>query len=600
MSAGVRSPAGSAINEAPSAIGGTAASSTIRRDQTSQSERTPFWERLSSDVSEGSTVAIRNGAPIGELAFRSRVNAWRHVLRANAHQAVGLFEPNGVEFAAALLGAWYAGKTVFLPGDAQSETCRALIERGVLLIGTYPEVIAHVGGADDITTDEPFMPLTAQDASVVIFTSGSSGAPQAVPKKLTQLLAEVDTLESLFGGRMRGEIVATVSHQHIYGLLFKILWPLAYFRTFVAESLLYPEQLSEFVSVRDAVIVSGPAHLKRLPESLDWGNAAGHVSLIFSSGGPLPLEAASHAETLLGSAPIEVYGSSETGGIAWRQRTGAVEQPWTALPGVDVRAEEGRLAVRSAHLATADWLLVEDHAEFDEGSRFVLKGRADRVAKVEGKRVSLVAIEEALLQTALVTEVRVVQLESARDEIGAIVVPSENGWSVLRASGSSELRRTLGESLRGSVERIAHPRRWRWVDSLPVNAAGKTTNAAIAALFDTAGTTLPAMHVLSASGTEANCELYVSPQLPVFDGHFREIPVLPGVAQVDWAVIFARRLFRFSGDFLRMEAVKFQKVYQPGPLLALHLQWNAERRMLAFRYESPNSTHSSGRIFFGN
>lgn len=571
-----------------------------------------YWSRLAGTAPAGLDVARHGVQRFSELALRQRVAEWRAAFALRPGTAIALYEPNGFEFAAALLGAWYAGKIVYLPGDAQPDTCQALANLHVTFVGQFPDEYQRAADAAhethhtmshpslDESVDSVFAPLNADAAHLVIFTSGSTGAPQAVPKRLTQLLAETQTLEEQFGSKLEvGDVVvATVSHQHIYGLLFKILWSLDQFRAFESESLLYPEQLAAHLAHGSAVVVSGPAHLKRLPDSLHWSRVRDHVRAVFTSGGPLPLDAVARAETLLGVAPIEVYGSSETGGIAWRQRANRLEVSWTPLPNVEVRAEDGRLAVRSPHLATREWFLVEDHATFDAFGCFVLNGRADRIAKVEGKRVSLVAMEDAVLRTGLATEVRMVQLESSRDAIAAVVVLNDHGWSVLRAHGTSNLRQQLNDSLRDSVERIAHPRRWRWVDALPVNAAGKTTNAAIVSLFHAAGLTLPALHVLTASSTEVQAELYVSPHLPAFDGHFREIPVLPGVAQVDWAIVFGQKLFGISAAFARMEAVKFHRVYQPGPMLSLTLQWHPERRLLAFRYASPNATHSSGRIYF--
>ncbi|MBC8087902.1 MAG: acyl-CoA synthetase [Phycisphaerae bacterium] len=563
-----------------------------------------LWNRLAGALPEAQCVARAGARDINESGFRQQVNAWRVAFGPLSAPAIALYEPDGVEFAAALCGAWYAGKTVYLPGDAQVETCRALANLQAVFVGQFPGEFDTIERAavepQNETPATSFQPLNADTANLVIFTSGSTGAPQAVPKRFTQLLAEVETLEQQFGRNFAASdvVVATVSHQHIYGLLFKILWPLNAFRVFESESVRYPEQLAAQLAVCKTVVVSGPAHLKRLPDSLDWARVRKNVRAVFSSGGPLPFAAVSHSETLLGTAPIEVYGSSETGGVAWRQRTNGADSPWSTLPHVEVRAEDGRLAVRSSHLSTGDWLVVDDYAEFDAAGRFVLKGRADRIAKIEGKRVSLMGMEKALLGSGLVADVRLVQLESTRDEIGAVVVPSNDGWTELRVNGSSALRQKLNDALRGSVERLAHPRRWRWVDTLPVNAAGKTTHAAVVLLFDEAAVTLPAFHVLSCSASEVAAELYVSPQLPVFDGHFRGIPVLPGVAQLDWVMLYGRKLFGIDTPYVRMEAVKFHRVYQTGPMLSLTMLWNAERRMLAFRYESPNSTHSSGRIFF--
>lgn len=557
------------------------------------------FDRLSSNDATDAIVARRANDEINEHEFRSRVHAWRTTFAELPQSGLALYEPDGVEFAAALLGGWYAGKTMYLPGDTQPDTCRELVARDVALVGAFPAEFATVESPTSTPATVEFSPLNANEVRVVIFTSGSTGAPQAVQKLLSQLLAEVHTLEIVFGAKIGiSDIVATVSHQHIYGLLFKILWPLVYRRTFVAESVTYPEQLVALLREKRAAVISGPAHLKRLPQSLDWNAARSNTTIVFSSGGPLPLEAATAVESLLAHAPVEVYGSSETGGIAWRQQAHGVTAPWTPLPNVTVVAQDDRLAIRSPHLPDNEWHLVQDNATFDALGNFTLLGRADRIAKIEGKRVSLAGIEAVLLQTGLVAETRIVQLMSARDELGAVVVPSEEGWNVLRAVNTRGLRAQLDAALTQSLERLAHPRRWRWVDALPVNAVGKTSNAAAADLFGDSGLRLPAVHVLETATNKAVLELYVSPHLAVFDGHFRDIPILAGVVQLDWAMLFSRKYLGITATIDRMEAVKFQRVYQPGELLTVQLQWNAERRLLSFRYDSGSVAHSSGRIFF--
>lgn len=557
------------------------------------------FDRLSSVSAPHAVVARRGNRDLSEQVFRSRVNAWRATFADLTQDNVALYEPDGAEFAAALIGAWYAQKTVYLPGDAQPDTCRSLLALDAVLAGAFPSEFNTIAARESVDSAYEFAPLNANDVLTIIFTSGSTGAPQAVPKRLTQLLAEVHALESVFGAMIgSSDVVATVSHQHIYGLLFKILWPLVYRRTFESESVIYPEKLVALLHERSAAIISGPAHLKRLPVSLGWNDARANTAVIFSSGGPLPLDAATLAETLLGSAPVEVYGSSETGGIAWRQQSNGKTSSWTPLPDVTVVAQDDRLAIRSPHLPNNDWHLVEDNATFDKQGNFTLHGRADRIAKIEGKRVSLVGIEDVLLRTGLVAETRVVQLASTRDELGAVVVPSVEGWNVLRNENARGLKARLDAALTNSLERLAHPRRWRWVDALPVNAVGKTSNAATLELFADKSSNLPAVNVLESSTDKVVLELYVSPHLSVFDGHFREIPVLAGVVQVDWAMYFCRKYLGITATFDRMEAVKFQRVYQPGELLTVQLQWNADRRLLSFRYDSGSIAHSSGRIFF--
>jgi len=92
----------------------------------------------------------------------------------------------------------------------------------------------------------------------------------------------------------------------------------------------------------------------------------------------------------------------------------------------------------------------------------------------------------------------------------------------------------------------------------------------------------------------------LDPALRPFQGHFPQAPILPGVAQLDWAVRFGRQAFAMPAGFLRMDAVKFQHVARPGDVLTLHLDWDAARGVLGFRYTSSHGMHSSGKVVFAD
>ena len=112
--------------------------------------------------------------------------------------------------------------------------------------------------------------------------------------------AEVATLETQFGDVIDdADIVATVSHQHIYGLLFNVLWPLSAGRAFFRQSFAFFEGLTMALAQRESVLVSTPAHLQRLPERSLWALAAKRLRAIFSSGGPLPPAVAHETRRLL-------------------------------------------------------------------------------------------------------------------------------------------------------------------------------------------------------------------------------------------------------------------------------------------------------------
>jgi 3-hydroxymyristoyl/3-hydroxydecanoyl-(acyl carrier protein) dehydratase len=85
----------------------------------------------------------------------------------------------------------------------------------------------------------------------------------------------------------------------------------------------------------------------------------------------------------------------------------------------------------------------------------------------------------------------------------------------------------------------------------------------------------------------------------VFDGHFPGAPILPGVAQLDWAITWGREVFpAMPRRFARVDALKFQQVIPPGTPIELALDWSAGRATLGFRYTSAAGAHASGKVVF--
>lgn len=94
--------------------------------------------------------------------------------------------------------------------------------------------------------------------------------------------------------------------------------------------------------------------------------------------------------------------------------------------------------------------------------------------------------------------------------------------------------------------------------------------------------------------------LDIPSHLPVFEGHFPGRPVVPGVAQIDWAVHFAREHLACAGAFSGLDNNKFLHVIVPPAQVALTLEWQAETHCLAFRYsaDAGKRLYSSGTLHF--
>lgn len=531
----------------------------------------------------------RGREPVTGAAFAAEAGRWQAAFAAKPGQRFALYFQDSLHFAAALFGLWQAGKQAWLPGDLTPASRQALASRVDGFAGDVAppsELPAIEPAAEPAIAERPLDPDATQ---LVVFTSGSTGQPQALPKRLRQLFDEITALEQAFGATAPGAaVLASVSHQHVYGLLFRVLWPLASARPLQARQLVVLEDLAELTPPgARAVLIASPAHLSRLPRV---ENVA--VDQLFSSGAPLPDAALPDCLRVFGRAPIEVYGSSETGGVAWRQRNPDAPVHWQTLPGVEWRIEDDTLSLRSPHLDDAGWMPSADRAVPVDGG-FELLGRADRIVKIAEKRVSLTAVEAALRGSSLVADLRLVPLTEPREQLGVVAVPSDAGWSLHDTQG----RRALAEALRGCladvVERVALPRRFRFLPELPVNTQGKSTQARLRQEFDPRR---PAMRAVQRTDAGDDLTLVIDAALPQFEGHFPGHPILAGVVQVEWAELLGRERFGITGEFAGMEALKFQRVITPGQQVTLSLSWAAGK--LAFRYHSPAGQHASGRLLF--
>ena len=371
------------------------------------------------------------------------------------------------DFAAGFFGLLLAGRTVVLPPNYLPQTLQDL-EREA-------DGVLWEAGAG--TSAPP--PGTLVGGHLEFWTSGSTGEPKGIAKTLAQLDAEVALLERTFGHRMgAGPMVGTVPHHHIYGCLFRILWPLAAGRPFLCEPAGDPSRFHRALALGPgAALVASPAHLSRLPHLVDLEGSASLPTAIFSSGGPLAAADAVTWRRWVPAGVVEIYGSTETGGIGWRNQDGSPESAqWTPLDDVAVRFEDGALVVDSFRAGGA--LRLEDAAEPGTGGRFRLLGRLDRTIKLEEKRVSLPELEKALESVCWVARAAVVLLEDVRPTLGAVIV--------LTAEAPGD-RSQLVQILRGHLalrfDGLALPKRWRFPADLPYDDRGKLTSRALAALF---------------------------------------------------------------------------------------------------------------------
>ena len=538
--------------------------------------------------------AVTSAPALDHAQLREQALGLAAGLQAKGVQRLAVHLEDAADLAIALLGAWRAGVSVLLPSDLQAQT-RQRWSNDVDLWLTDQAGDARL--SDLLQPALPAAELDLDQCRLSLCTSGSSGEPKRIDKSLRQLANEVEALEQLWGADL-GEacILGSVATQHIYGLLFRVLWPLCAGRPFLRKQLAFPEDLQRASREHPAFAwVASPALLKRMGDNLDW-LALSAVRRVFSSGGALPADAAQSLHQRLGQWPTEILGSSETGGIAWRQG----ESLWQPFAGVELSQDsDGALLIASPYLPAGHVEHTADAARIQADGRFELLGRLDRIVKLEEKRISLPMLEQALVAHDWVAEARLGVVQENRASLGALLVLSESGLFALREHGRRSLTETLRRHLGDHCEALALPRRWRLLRQLPLTSQGKLPQADVEALLLAPRPKAPEILEQAETEGEWNLQLSVPPDLAYFSGHFPKAPVLPGVVQVEWALNLGRQLLKLPGAFAGMEVLKFQQLVRPGDEVQLHLRFDPERGKLYFAYRNETATCSSGRILLG-
>ena len=448
---------------------------------------------LQSNRSVTQEVAFSEEKSLCWGQFLSDINTLRITLSALNAQDCAVCCEDSYYFCVAFFAVIYADKKIILPGTDQPAMLAELSQ--------HFDLIIHDGLVDNsINKQQVLLPLPPKNnanftfdaldlmqTTITLFTSGSSGVPKAIHKSLFMLDAEVTELEALWGGRIAGsKIISTVSHQHIYGLLFRVLWPLCAGRAFLRHDLVYPEQVIAYAD-KNCTLISSPALLKRLPPDEKIAQCMPYCA-VFSSGGPLSLTAAQRSNVLFKQYPFEVFGSTETGGIGYRQQFDN-SCPWTFFSGILGQiGDDCCLKLRSPRIDPDAWYQTSDQCELLDNNQFILKGRVDRIVKIEEKRISLVDVEQRLNQLQWIDESAVLLLKAPqRLSLGAVITLTEKGEQIREEIGKGKFWITLRQALRLWIEPVGIPRQFRVVSEIPVNKQGKRLHSEILQLFSHKG-----------------------------------------------------------------------------------------------------------------
>ena len=145
----------------------------------------------------GRIVAIVDGVALSHCDFRRRVAAWRNAFAAAPGRCFAIHLEDTLAFAAALFGAWHADKHVYLCGDNLPATLLGMGDQVDGYAGDVPAAFSPLSPEEGIAVGgepgpAPWESLDLERTGLSVYTSGSTGDPLVIDKRLRQLQCEVE------------------------------------------------------------------------------------------------------------------------------------------------------------------------------------------------------------------------------------------------------------------------------------------------------------------------------------------------------------------------------------------------------------------------
>ncbi|MDA3810735.1 MAG: AMP-binding protein [Spirochaetaceae bacterium] len=547
-----------------------------------------LWER------ENLQIICDPDKPQDWVIFSRHVkNLTNRLLKSNNSSWVLYTEEPG-EFAVAFLALLYSGKNIHLPGVRPESS---ITTSGLPVLSDEKISLMPILTESPVAEMPMLNSLDFTKQKIIFHTSGSTGEPKMVVKELFRIEEELRVLSRLWGSVIKDTIVySTVSHQHFYGILFSILLPLASGVPIASKKLHFPESLYSLID-KKITLISSPAFLKRLSpldKSLNRGN---NTISIFSSGGFLPVQTAEFCEKFFDSKIHEIYGSTETGGVAWKDSPG--DGLWTPFEVVKILTEKkGGLKIRSPYLEKDNTYILDDKIIVSDNGLFELCGRRDSIVKIEEKRVALNDIENRILETKLVTDVAVIALENSRQYIAAVIELNDLGKQKFAGSKKKDINLFFRNYLSAFFHPTVLPKKWRYPLIFPVNTQGKILRNEIVHMFEKP---VDNPDIISESEIENGWiyEILFPKNYRYFDGHFPEMKILPAVVQVDWVMKKVEEKTGMTIHLERIPRLKFNNPIFPEKKVNVKIIYKPETLKISFEYRSSDTEKqfSSGNIY---
>lgn len=545
------------------------------------------YENLCSSRHQASILFKKDDNTVVWSDFLCRVKAISNKLSKLKSPEVVIYCEEAHDFSYLFLAALYAGKNIVIPGIKPSVNKSSVL--------SDDNLISEIDIKEEFNSEGFIDSLDITNQQIILQTSGSTGKSKDVYKTVDLIENELLVLSKQWGTQIQNStFYSTVSHQHFYGLLFTVLLPLISNSIIHSKRLHYPESLYAIQNSKSC-LVSSPAFYKRLTSLTVKPNISQENLSLFSSGGFLPETASKYSFDFFGTPVYEVYGSTETGGIAYK--TIHDNNKWRPFPGVRFSVCSEICYVLSSYIKEHEGLQLSDQLEFNKDGSFLLLGRIDSVVKVEEKRVALNDIENRLLESGLITDVAILFIKDRREYIAVAIELNKRGLDKFKENNKIQINTFFRLYLKQFFHTTVLPKKWRYPKHIPRNSQGKISKELTLDLFNVVNDVV--LQSFNRSETELFYVILHPENYRYFDGHFPDFKILPAVAQIDWVMNASEREFGITPIIHKIPRLKFSNPIFPDIEIIVNIRHDIINNVIHFKYITKNGekTYSSGKIF---
>ena len=347
----------------------------------------------------------------------------------------------------------------------------------------------------------PSIEVDADSTALIVYTSGTTGAPKGVVLSRRAVAANLDALADAWAWTADDVVAQALPLFHVHGLVLGTVGPLRLGGGVRHVGRFTPEAIAAALADDATMLFAVPTMHGRLLAAAEAdptvAAALRGARLIVSGSAALPARMHEAYTAATGQQIVERYGMSEALMIASARHDGPriPGAVGTALPGVDIRITDdagavmpagdtdtiGNVEIRSTSLfdeylgrpdATAEafndgWFRTGDVGSLDAAGVLRLVGRSSTdLIKTGGYRVGAGEIEAAMLEHPDVIEVAVLGIPD--DDLGERIA----AWVVI-APDSDLTDDALVQHVADVLAPHKRPRTITRVDELPRNALGK-------------------------------------------------------------------------------------------------------------------------------